>query len=342
MGARGGEPKGVVCTRDGIVESFHRVHVVAVEGETVVATHGDGGLTVVYRSAAKPFQALPLVEDGVVGRYAFTDAELALAAASHNGEDLHLAGVRSILAKVGLGEEALGLGPLPPLSTRVWESLLKDGGEILPVHNNCSGQHAALLGWVKAQGYSLPDYLRATHPLQERIREIVAAFTDIPAGRLQTCPDGCGMLAFAVPLETMALSFARLASRSRTDEGPRRVLGAMAAHPFMVAGTGRLCTALAEVTGGRILGKLGAEGVYGLVIPHLKMGIALKVEDGHRRALDPAVIRVLDDLGLLSPAEAEALERFRWRRVRNTLGAVVGEIRATFHLGSARSSPPPR
>lgn len=335
MGAEGEEPMGVVCTRDGVVESCHRVHVVVVEGERVAAKYGNAGLTVVYRSAAKPFQALPLVEDGIVERYGLADAELALAAASHNGEEAHLAGVRSILAKVGLEVDALGLGPLPPLSTRAWESVLRDGGEILPLHNNCSGQHAALLGWVKARGHSVSDYLDPAHPLQERIRHIIARFCDIPVGELRTCKDGCGMLAFAVPLEIMALSFARLATCARTEEGPRRVLEAMAAHPFMVAGSGRLCTAVAEATGGRIIGKLGAEGVYGMVVRQPAMGIAVKIEDGHRRALDPAVLRVLDDLGLLSPSESEALERFRQRRLRNTLGTVVGEIRATFRLAPA-------
>jgi L-asparaginase II len=130
----------------------------------------------------------------------------------------------------------------------------------------------------------------------------------------------------------MAASFARLAAASRTEDGPRRVLTAMAGSPFMVGGSGRLCTRLPEVTGGRIVGKLGAEGVYGVAIPGDGLGLALKVEDGGVRAGDPAVIRALDALGLLSAAEVEGLEVFRRKELTNSVGDVVGELRGTFSL----------
>ena len=143
-------------------------------------------------------------------------------------------------------------------------------------------------------------------------------------------PDGCGMVAFGVPLRNMARSFALLGARSRSEEGPRRVLGAMAAHPFLVAGTGRICSALGEATGGRIMGKLGAEGVYGMAVPEEGLGIALKVQDGGIRAGDAAAVRALDLLGLLDPSESEALESFRRGVLRNTLGQEVGEVFADY------------
>jgi L-asparaginase II len=140
------------------------------------------------------------------------------------------------------------------------------------------------------------------------------------------------MVAFGVPLRSMARSFALLGAEARTEEGPARVLEAMRAHPHMVGGTGRICTALGRETGGRIIGKLGAEGVYGITIPSESLGIALKVEDGGMRAGDAAAVRVLDLLGVLETEEARALEPFRRRPVSNTLGSIVGEISADFSL----------
>jgi L-asparaginase II len=316
-----------------VVEAWHRVNVVVVREGRVVARHGRGDLPVIYRSAAKPFQALPLVEDGAVDRFGLTGAELALAAASHSGEEAHLEGVRAILAKVGLGEEALRLGPSAPLGAAAAAALCRSGAAPRPIHNNCSGQHAAMLGLARVRGWPVDSYLDPFHPLQRRMLEVIARFTGLAPGEIATMPDGCGMVAFAVPLEAMARSFVCLAERAGAEEAPRRVLEAMSANPFMVGGSGRLCTTLGESSRGRVVGKLGAEGVYGVAVPERCLGFALKVDDGGGgRAGDPAVVRVLDELGLLSPEEAAALEAFRRPQLRNTLGEVVGEVRAAFGL----------
>jgi L-asparaginase II len=326
--------RGVVCLRNGIVESFHRVHAVLVEHTgRVVASLGREGLLVVYRSAAKPFQAIPLIEDGVVDQFGLRPDELALAAASHNGEPRHLAGVAEILRRVGCGEEDLGLGPLLPLGTEAAQALLRSGDPVRPIHNNCSGQHAAMLGLARIHDWPLASYLQADHPLQRRMLDEMARFTGLRQKAIRRMVDGCGMVAFGVSLRAMALSFARLGATAREEEGPRRILEAMAGHPYMLGGTGRLCTRLPEVTGGRLIGKLGAEGVYGIAIPGEGLGFALKVEDGGMRAGDPAVMRALDDLGLLGPEESEALHAFRRPEIRNSRGEIVGEMRGTFSFG---------
>lgn len=325
--------EGVVRTRRGIVEAHHRVHVAVVDPEgTLLAWTGDTDWPVVYRSAAKPFQALPLVEEGVVDEFGFTGEELALAAASHNGEPEHLVVAERILDRVGFGIEDLGLGPLPPLRPRTAESLYRSGGVVSPLHNNCSGQHAAMLGLARLKEWDVASYLEPDHPLQARMLAEMARFTGLEEGEIATSPDGCGMLAFAVPLRRMALSFAGLGALATSEEGPARVLSAMAEHPFMVAGTGRICTALLEATKGRMVGKLGADGVYGIALPEEGMGLALKVQDGSMKAGDVAVVRVLDRLGLLDPEEAAALEPFRRVEMTNTRGEVVGTMEATFQL----------
>lgn len=325
------EPQGVICARNGVVESFHRVHVVLANHRGVVlASFGEPGRMVVYRSAAKPFQAIPLVEDGVVDRFGLTGPDLALAAASHNGEDPHLAGVRTILARTGFEERDLRLGPSLPLGPGAASDLLRSGDAVSALHNNCSGQHAAMLGLVRIHGWDPESYLASAHPLQQRMLEEMARFTGLRRRNIPTVIDGCGMLAFGASLRAMAISFARLAAASRTEDGPRGVLDAMARFPFMVGGSGRLCTRLPEITGGRLVGKLGAEGVYGVAIPGEGLGLAVKVEDGGVRAGDPAVVRALDMLRLLTASEAEALEPFRRKEITNSRGDVVGELRGTF------------
>jgi L-asparaginase II len=316
-----------------VVESLHRVHaVVATDTGRVEALHGDPDWITVYRSAAKPFQAIPLVEDGVVDHFGFSASELALAAASHNGEPEHVETVARMLEKVGLPTEALKLGPHPPLRAEAAEALYRAGGRLTPAHNNCSGQHAGMLGLALVHGWPLGSYLDPGHPLQQRMLEEVARFTGLPPARIHTIPDGCGMVAFGVPLRNMARSFARLGTEAREQEGPARILEAMASHPFMVGGTGRLCTSIIQATRGRIIGKLGAEGVYGMVLPEEGLGVALKVTDGGMRAGDAAAVRILDLLGVLHPGESEELRGFREAKVFNTLGKVVGKISANFQL----------
>jgi L-asparaginase II len=319
--------------RAGVVESFHRVHVALVEsGGRMLASWGRPDFTVVYRSAAKPFQAIPLVEDGAVGHFGIAPPELALAAASHNGEPLHVEGVRSILDRVGCREADLKLGPLRPLGSGAADALLRSGEPILPIHNNCSGQHAAMLGLARIHDWPLESYLEPEHPLQLRMLAEMSRFTALRKEEIATMVDGCGMVAFAAPLRAVALSFARFGAAASTERGPREILRSMADHPFMVGGTGRLCTRLAEATKGRLVGKLGAEGVYGITMPGEGLGLAVKVEDGGMRAGDPAVMRALDELSLLGQEAAEALEPFRRPLIRNSRGDLVGELFGTYPL----------
>jgi L-asparaginase II len=325
--------KGVWCTRNGVVESLHRVHAAVVtDAGKVLARHGEVDWLAVYRSAAKPFQAIPLVEDGVVAEFGLEKPEVALASASHNGEDVHLEGVAGILEKVDQPPSALRLGPFPPLLPEAAEALYRSGASVTPMHNNCSGQHAAMLGLAQIHGWALDTYLQPTHPLQGRMMEEMVRFTGLVREEIRTMPDGCGMVAFGVPLRAMARSFAKLGAAAGNELGPSHVLDSMATHSYMLGGKGRLCSALPQVTGGRLVGKLGAEGVYCVSVPEEGLGVAVKVEDGGIRAGDSAAVRVLELFGLLQPQEVEALHGFRRTVLRNTLGEDVGEISANFDL----------
>jgi L-asparaginase II len=190
-----------------------------------------------------------------------------------------------------------------------------------------------MLALAVHHGWRTDGYHRQKHPVQKRMRAEVARWTGVPSESLELAVDGCGVVTFAVPLAAMADAFARFGTAARVEgSGPREVLGAMRAHPFMVAGTGRLCSALIGETGGRVVAKTGAEGVYCATVPEAGLGIALKVEDGARRAADVALVEVLAALELLDDRELKALSGWHRPPVRNTRDERVGEIRGEIEL----------
>ena len=288
-----------------------------------------------YRSAAKPFQALPLVEEGVADRFGFTDEELAICCASHNAEPEHLALARDILARAGLDERALACGPHPSLRPQRARELWARGTRLGAVHNNCSGKHAGMLALAVARGWPPEGYLDPDHPVQKRMLTEVARWSGVAESELVTGTDGCGVVTFALPLADMAASFARFTAAADAGESAARVVAAMTGHPFAVAGTGRVCTAVMERLGDRVFVKTGAEGVYCGGVRGHGVGFALKVEDGARRASDVALIRVLSDLGVADAEDVSVLVRGR-TEVFNTVGAKVGRIENAFQVEMGR------
>ena len=323
----------VVCVRNGLLESAHRVHVAVVDarGQTV-ASAGDPDISTFFRSAVKPFQALPLVEDGVVDALGLTTAELALCCASHNAEAMHVSGARALLSKVGLSEADLECGPHRPMSEAAADALVRVGESPGRIHNNCSGKHAGMLALAVHHGWPTAGYVTAEHPVQRRMLAEIVRWSGMAEDEIATGKDGCGVVSFRAPLTRLAVAFARFAEAAANGEPARRVVSAMTTHPFMIAGSGRLCTAVMEVAGGAVFAKTGAEGVYGAGDIEGRVGVAIKVEDGARRASTVALVPVLDALGLLDADEVASLRSFAKPVLRNTLGDIVGEIRAEIDL----------
>ncbi len=316
--------------RGGVVESVHRVRAAVVDGDGhLTASVGDPERTVVYRSAAKPFQAVPLADDGVAERFSLTTEELALCCASHNSEPEHLETARSILKKACLIEGDLECGPHLPYDERATNRLLLEGEGPRPIHNNCSGKHAGMLCLAKAHGWPTRGYIERDHPVQRRMLAEVSRWTELPEGEIGLAQDGCGVVCFATPISRLASGFARLGAAAGP---PREIVRAMTAHPFIVAGTGRFGTVLAEAAGDRLFGKTGAEGVFAVGGTDGSFGVAVKVEDGGRRASAVAVLHLLTEMGVLSGTESEELERFRAPVIFNTRGDAVGDIRPEFEL----------
>lgn len=326
----------VEVLRGGVVESRHEVHVVATgQGGRPLASAGDASLLTFARSAVKPFQALPLVEDGVWDALGFGAAELALACASHSSEPEHTALAESMLARLGVGEAALACGAHAPFHRPTARAMREGGQSPGRVHNNCSGKHAGMLALARHHGWPLDGYHEAGHPVQQRMLREMSRWCDVPSPAIPVGVDGCGVATFAVPLDRLAGGFARFAAAAAKGEPADVVADAMSSNPRLVAGTGRLCTALMEATGGRVLAKVGAEGVYGAMVPEEGVGVALKVADGAKRAAEPALLVVLGELGLLSEEEQGSLAEWLSPAVDNTRGERVGEIRARVQLRRA-------
>ncbi|MDH3271165.1 MAG: asparaginase [Gemmatimonadota bacterium] len=323
----------VDVVRGGVVESRHVVHLAVCDAEGGLLTAiGDPDALTFYRSAAKPLQALPLVEEGVADRLGLSVEELALCCASHEGEPRHVEGARSILRKAGVDESVLRCGPHAPYARAAAEALLRAGESPARIHNNCSGKHAGMIALAIGMGWDPLDYHLPDHPVQRRMIDEVVRWSGLAADEIPVAVDGCGVVCFAVPLRSMARSFASFTSAADAGAPAGRIVDAMTAHPFMVGGTGRACTAVMEVAGDRTWVKLGAEGVYGGGLRGRGIGFAIKVADGGRRAVEVALIRVLRALDALTDEQVERLRAHGNPTVRNTRDEAVGEVRAAFEV----------
>ena len=322
----------VIVPRSGEVESVHRVSLAVVDrGGELKLSAGRADLRTYFRSCAKPFQALPLLEAGGEQAFGLTDEEVAVTSASHDGEAIHTEAVRSILSKIGLEERHLYCGPHDPYHVPTAIAIRKGGLEPTKVHNNCSGKHAGMLALAVLEGWPVEGYHLPDHPVQRRIFEVVAAATDRPVSSLEYGTDGCGIPTFYLSVREMALAYARFAGWAEADgargDAVRRLVRAISRAPAWIEGTTGFTSDLPAVTGGRVIGKVGGEGLYCMAIPGDGLGVALKVEDGNRRATAPAAIEVLSVMGVITEGEAKALEPHRFPALHNHQGTLVGRLR---------------
>jgi L-asparaginase II len=313
----------LVCevTRGKRVESAHRGAIAVVEDAKLVYRRGAIDEPVYLRSAAKPIQAFTVLESGAADAYGLEAAEISVMAGSHPGEPEQVAAAASILRKAGVEADALRCGVHPPGSARALRELHASGLEPGVLHNNCSGKHAGMLAAAKHSGWPLDSYLSPQHPLQKANLKNVGDFASLRARRIVVATDGCSAPTFALPLASAARAIAVFA---QAGGSARRVREAMMAHPMMV---GRPCGALMSAAPGRILGKIGAEGVYVCALPARGAGIALKVSDGNARAIPVLLAAIFRKLKLLSKADLAAVDRMADPVLKNHAGVAVGELR---------------
>jgi L-asparaginase II len=331
--------------RGPIIESLHRGHLIAVDGDgKTIAELGDASTVTFIRSSGKPFQAIPLVASGAADRFGLSEKEIAIACGSHSGEAIHVETAESILRKIGLDASALKCGVHEPFSAEVARDLVKKQQAPNVLQNNCSGKHAGMLALAKHLGAPTESYDSPAHPVQQQILRAVSDFAGIPPQEIAIGIDGCCVPVFGISVRAMALMYARLVRPpahfdQNVKAASRRIVHAMMTYPEMVGGTkDRLDTELIRAAGGRLISKIGAEGVYTVgVLPGDEwpggIGFALKMEDGDdKRARPPAVIEALRELGVLRDTEISSLSSYAPTPITNRRGERVGEARAAFSL----------
>jgi L-asparaginase II len=332
-----------VAMRGDAVESVHygSVAVVDSDGRLLFAA-GDAHALTFTRSALKPLQALPFVRNGGPERFGFDQAQVALLCASHSGEPRHVDAVADMLARAGNAAPDLACGTHVP-------SFYDARGEVpppppySPLAHNCSGKHAGMLACCVLHGWRKHDYVAFDHPLQQEIRGAVADFAGMPEDGLRAGIDGCSAPNYAMPLANIAQAFARLATAEGDDprfgRAPARLRDAMVAHPEMVSGERRSDLLLSQAGRGDWIPKIGAEGVQAIGVRSRGLGLAVKVADGSKRGLFPAVVAVLDQLGLLDEGRRARLSGMRDPIVSNYRGIPTGVVRPVVVLDRPPANP---
>jgi L-asparaginase II len=332
------DPVVVEVVRGGLVESRHRGAVAIVDAAgTKVFAAGDGTRPVFPRSAVKPLQALPLAETGAADKFGLSDEELALCCSSHSGEPAHVRGVERILAKAGLDASALACGTHWPAAQSAAMALARTGTPSA-LHNNCSGKHAGFLCVARAMDADPAGYWRPDHAVQQRVHAVLEDLAGCVLPSDHCAVDGCSVPTWAIPLQNLALAFAKFASgRGLTPAraaAAKRLLAACVNAPWYVAGNGRFCTEIMQLLGKEALVKTGAEGVMCAALPARGFGIAIKCDDGAGRAPEALMAAALSRLLKLDDQKRAALARLAQPKIRNWNDIETGELRVVADFGS--------
>jgi L-asparaginase II len=336
----------VEITRGDIVESVHfGAFCVSDQEGNLLAQAGNPGLWTYPRSALKPFQVLPLIEQGGIDYFGLTGEEIAIMCGSHAGTAFHQAILEGMHRKIGISEADLACGEHWPYDSDARDEMKISGQKPTALHHNCSGKHSGMLALAVLQGINTQDYLDLQHPVQVIIRETLGALFEIPVDEMPVGLDGCSAPVYAVPMETMAHAVARMAEPTgmgtTSAAACRMVTAAMISSPVMVAGPEQFDTDLMIAAGGKVFSKGGAEGYQiigilpGAIHPSSPgLGIAIKISDGDSRgrARASVALTILNALGVLDEAGKARMGSYGNIPVKNWCNLDVGEVRPVFSL----------
>lgn len=318
--------------RGDFVESQHHgTWVLTNAAGDVIEGAGDWAHPYFARSSLKSLQALPLIESGAAEHFAYTDDELALAVASHNGELCHTERVAALLERLGLGEADLRCGNQKPGDSETRLAMIRADRQPGQLHNNCSGKHAGFLALALHLGVDPARYIDPSSESQLLVRQAVLEMAGLEESQLTMAIDGCSAPTFRMSLSSLATSIARMTNPEGLGAERRaacqRITDSVAAFPELVAGsTGRLCTDLSRVSGGRLFPKIGGEAVYVVGVRGADRALAVKVDDGGLRGMHALILNLLERFEFLSAAEAEGVESWRAGVVRNWAKLDVGRV----------------
>lgn len=328
-------PVLVEVVRAGMRESFHRGAIAIVRSDGSSAFEcGNTDSTIFPRSAIKLFQHIPFIKYCIQRKLHVSDEEISLICGSHNAEPEHLRVLGEFMNKFQVKVDELACGAHFPTDEESALRMKCSQEKPTHIHNNCSGKHSAFLAYCLLKALPTKDYLSEVHPIQLEIKDTLSELCHFPADKMQVGIDGCSAPNFALPLKNLAWGMAKLADNetldSLTSEAIQRQTEAIRNQPFYIAGTNRYCTLLNAFLGDEVIGKVGAEGVYVLSFLKLKIGVAIKIDDGKMGPQYHVAQAICDALlGDISISKKE-LQMFRDKPVKNWKGIQTGEMRTTL------------
>ncbi|MBP1964577.1 asparaginase [Paenibacillus aceris] len=322
--------------RGSVLECTHAGHICGVDDTGSIRYASGNPLHMTYlRSAAKPFQAIPVLQHGIEKRFGFTGKETAVIAGSHRGEPFHIEAVESMLHKIGIGEEKLVCASTYPLNVSARDEVVRKSSPKRRVFHNCSGKHSGILALCKGLGYEMESYCDPEHPAQRQILRTLASLSEVPEEQIPIGIDGCGFPVFALPLDGLARAYLKLACPNlivdvQIRSAVEKLTALMSEHNEMIAGTDFICSVLLRDS--NIVAKGGAKGVYCFGLKNERLAFALKVLDGSEEEWPLIVASILEQINYPNHATIDDLYRISQATIRNDANRIVGFSKAVFDL----------
>ena len=322
----------VKVLRGDFEESIHVGHAVVSNSKgDILEAWGDPDRITLPRSSAKILQAIPLIESGAADKYFLKSKHLALACASHQGAYAHTNIVREWLCAIDRSDNDLRCGTHFPSDNYAHQTLIKENEKPCQYHNNCSGKHVGFLTLSKYLNGD-QEYHCLEHPVQQAVKSCFEDLTN--TSNALSAIDGCSAPNFACTLIGLAQSMAIISEANEVSSSSRTraaytLLQAMLEYPDLIAGDGRACTELMMAIDKRAAIKTGAEAVFVAIIPELKLGIALKIEDGNMRASEAVIAELLVRYDILDRNHPMAIKRLKGP-ITNWNGIKTGEYKICF------------
>lgn len=320
----------VEAHRGGLRESFHRGAVCVADAKgTVIFEAGNIHQLCYPRSAMKLLQVIPLLTEAGVEKFDFSLEEIAVMCGSHNGEAEHQRVVKSILEKCGLDESYLACGAQYPTAKREANALIQSGNKAMAIHNNCSGKHAGMLALCALKGWDVETYLKPSHPLQQLILNVCSEFYEYPTNKMVCALDGCTAPIYSVPVYHQALAYKNLVAGpiyQRYKNACDTIVKAVSEYPFMVAGSGRYCTDMMQITAPKIIGKTGAEGIFCMTFTEKQWGVCIKIDDGKMQPQYNVAQAIVEASGLFNAEQLAPIHHYLCEPLHNFNKLKTGEL----------------
>ena len=323
--------------RGRVLESTHAGSIVAADSKgNILFTLGEPERKTFFHSAAKPLQSIAALEAGAVEKFGFDLKEIAIMMSSHSGQKEHIETLHGIMAKLGINEDTLQCGIHEPLDKEEAKELRAAGLLPTKLHCNCSGKHLSFIAASLTKGLPVEEYHFPDRILQNDVRKVISDFGRLQYEDIITGIDGCSVPVYGMPLVNMAIAYANLCSEDFLDgrykKSQNYILSAMTMYPEMIAGRDRFDTEAMKFFGDRLITKMGAEGICCIGLVGKGTGIAIKIEDGSARAVEPVALETLLQMKILSQDEAVKLEKHRKPQILSHKGEKIGEVVADFKL----------